>query len=221
MAIILGYAIPGVLMVLPSPYISTSAQQQVAIVIWVLFPLWVSSFQTGFYALWINNWFQNQTSQSAAELASLNLRLLRYTYGSIFVLCAFAHVATVSFSTVAWLLPMLFAPRYVAAFHPSQLLFPANPSSVGSIGEGVLNFLQWDQWLGYSAALIWAVTLYHDAQAKEKRVRSWDVLLAKIVGLIAVAGPGSAVIAVIWARDEIVLGEEVTRGEEIKPDEIS
>lgn len=205
LAVLCGYIIPGVFLTLPSPQVSTYAQQQVAIVIWVLFPLWVAGLQAGLYALSTNLLSAERPPQSTAELGAENIRSLRLMYASAFGLCLIAHIAILSLSMISFVFPMLFAPGYPSAFHPLRLMFPANPSTASSIGEGSMNFLQWDQWIGYSAALLWAMTQHQNARSKKETVQGWMVLLAKVAGLTAIAGPGGALIAVTWARDEFLL----------------
>ncbi|KAI4134013.1 MAG: hypothetical protein LQ347_001878 [Umbilicaria vellea] len=205
LAVLFGYIIPGVFMTLPSPQVSTYGQQQVAIVMWVLFPLWVAGLQAGLYTLFTNLVSAKLPPKPTTELGAENIYSLRLVYASAFGLCSIAHIAIISLSMVSFVFPMLFAPGYPSAFHPLRLIFPANPSRASSIGEGSMNFLQWDQWIGYSAALLWAMIQHQNARSKNETARGWMVLLAKVAGVIAIAGPGGALIAVTWARDESVL----------------
>lgn len=99
---------------------------------------------------------------------------------------------------------MIFAPNYASAFRPERLLIPpVSRTAASSLGEGDLSFMKWDQLIGYACMLVYATMTYRQAQAKLGVRGSWG-LYAGAVGGCMLAGPGGVVLAINWAKDELL-----------------
>ncbi|KAI9785097.1 MAG: hypothetical protein M1816_000508 [Peltula sp. TS41687] len=207
----LGYIIPSIIIALPSPNVVSHDFQQAVIAVWSFFPIGVAVIQALLSRVTSSTSpVDRQSPQSPAELAAASLRVMRPVYTLAFAGSAIFHIATATLSLTALLFPTIYAPGYATALHPSHVSLPANTAQVGTIGQGVLRFMQLDQWIGYSAVLLWASTMYRSASVG--KVSGWKHsfnLLMTTLGLAVVAGPGGAAVGLVWARDEMVLGEVV------------
>jgi hypothetical protein len=77
-----------------------------------------------------------------------------------------------------------------------------------NMAVGILNFFQYDQYIGSTAAIIWAVALHVKARKRAMSLESWLWLAGEIFGISVVAGPGAALVSLIWNRDELVLSDD-------------
>lgn len=89
---------------------------------------------------------------------------------------------------------------------------------IPSISDAVLAFLQWDLLTGSLAVLVWAVTLRVQAQAKGFWAYEWVKGSVKVAALVCVSGPVGAAAAILWERDELVLGRGIVNESERKND---
>ncbi len=209
-SILLGLIVPSILMCLPAPNVVTFPQQQMLILIWQAFPLWVSLWQFILSIMSSAIGFETSSHRSAADRKAGVLRTLRPTYLFAFTFSSASHVATLTLSITSLLCPAVFASGYPSLFHPIQIFVPLSPFStakVSSIGEGSLSFLQYDLIIGSAASILWALVLNRNAHKETIGLEGWASLLAKTLGLTVFAGPGSAMVWLMWARDEHVLGD--------------
>ncbi|KAK2749202.1 hypothetical protein FQN57_006817 [Myotisia sp. PD_48] len=208
----LGYIIPSIFFGLPSPNVISYASHQAAIAVWTPFAVWVGVSQRVLSTISSTIFPSKKSStQLPSDIAASSLCALRYVYGFFFIGSALVHIATVTISITAVLFPMIFAPGYAEFFHPSHLLFPSNLSHVDTIGKGVQNFMQWDQIIGYSSVLIWAGTMYWNGHVgKLSGLKDFILVTARVLLYTVLAGPGGAALALLWHRDERVLGELAT-----------
>ncbi|KZF21035.1 hypothetical protein L228DRAFT_262102 [Xylona heveae TC161] len=210
-SVILGVVIPSVLACLPAPDFFSYATQQNFIALWQAFPLWITLSQLILCAVLSPILPAKERSyRSAAERNAVVLRCLRTVYFGAFALAALAHVASVTLSVAPILFPNVFVSEYRAAFHPLRAFAPVAPwtkDTIVSLGQGALRFMQWDEIVGCTATLIWALVLNRNAHAGRISPHGWFDLALKVVGLTILTGPAGAVIALIWGRDELVLGD--------------
>lgn len=101
------------------------------------------------------------------------------------------HVRTVTISLSTLSFPAIFTPGYIEEFAPANLLFPRN-TTVSTIGAGVLHFMQWDQWIGYSAVLIWAVSLRRGSY--KHGPTTWALSALEVILGSILLGPGGATV---------------------------
>ncbi len=212
-SIFLGFVGPNLLMCLPSPTWVSYEMRQVFMSLWQIFPVGVSLIQLALSKLLSNtSWFQRQ-HQSSADRDAFLLRHLRRTYLLAFIYASTTHIAAWTLSLSALVFPSIFQPQIASSFHPARVFLPPSPfntAKVASVGEGLLDFLQYDESVGSLATLLWTVVVYHSARGGW---RSWSeplALLGKIAGVWVVAGPASATLLLLWERDELVLGGGTT-----------
>lgn len=72
---------------------------------------------------------------------------------------------------------------------------------------GIQNFFQYDQYVGSGAALVWAVTLNCNSRKGRMTWRHCISLLGEILGVGLIAGPGGALVSLMWNRDERIMGD--------------
>lgn len=211
LAVTLGAIVPSILACLPAPSIVSYSLQQDLVSFWQLFPVWISLSQLvlmTFSSFILPS--KEQTYRSAAERNAVLLRSLRRTYIFIFAVSSLSHIASLTLSITPLILPSIFAPGYHSFFHPLRVFLPKSPleiTPISSLGEGALLLLQWDELIGSGAMIVWAMVLNRNAHAGKVTWGGWLSLLVKVTGLTAVTGPGGAVVALIWGRDELVLGD--------------
>ena len=116
-------------------------------------------------------------------------------------------------SLTSILLPIIFNPAIVPSLHPARVFWPPPPTSVLKVAcfaDGMHIFLQYDELIGFIAALVWALALNRNGHGNSTKAAfgpaGWLRLLAKVAAITLVAGPGSAMVALVWERDEYVLG---------------
>ncbi|KAI9800936.1 MAG: hypothetical protein M1833_003073 [Piccolia ochrophora] len=211
----ISYLIPAIFIALPSPSVTSFSTHQAVIATWQVFPLVILVTQFLLSTL-LAPLLRPDTKYSSS--AARNFRCLsglRYVYAFAVVCSAVPHIAALTLSLSTILFPSIFRRDIVAALHPARVFYPTSPFStvpVPDVGEGFLHFLHWDEYIGGLAVLLWAAVLYRNAHAGRAAWGGWLPLLVKTAGLLAVVGPSSTTVALIWARDEMVLGD-VEEGE--------
>ncbi|ORY03479.1 hypothetical protein BCR34DRAFT_492387 [Clohesyomyces aquaticus] len=200
LSITLGYIVPSIFIGLPAPTIQSYASQQAAIAVWTPFPAWVALFQV--LLTWCDSKLSSSSTVGRSETSKAYQAALRRVYIFAITGSAFIHIGTITTSMSTVLFPAVYSPIIRSEFAPAHLLFPDN-ASVDTIGAGVLTFMQWDQWIGYTAVLAWALKLLWEVRAFAGAAfvtRVWQVL--ETVGTTLLLGPGSAAVLLIWKRDE-------------------
>ena len=212
-SILLGYVIPSILIGISSPNVASYASQQAAIAVWTPFPVWVGLAQLIFTWCGANLSASKSTALSSSGGShETYLRALRRVYLFALVCSALVHVGVVVISMSTMIFPAIFTTSIHSEFMPTNILFPKN-SQVDTIGAGVLNFMQWDQWVGYIALLTWVLKL--DQSDQDSAARSWKAWLwrgLEIVFSVALLGPGGAAVLFVWRRDELGWSEEQQSG---------
>lgn len=203
--IVLGYLLPAVAMILPSPTRLSYDSKQTALILWNIFPLLIFTIQTTLAKV-VPNLMRARVLKTGEEIKSRqHLAATRWMY-AIALTCSFAsHVAilTISFSTV-WL-PMLWREIYIANLSPARLFMPPVNFSVGqTVGDGVRSFMLWDQVFGYATVGLVMLLQLQNALRSTGRSFYWlGSVLAALLGSI-VLGPGSSCLILSWIRDEIL-----------------
>ena len=201
-------------MSLKSPAYVSADFKQVAISIWGgAFPLIILPIQMLLTA--ITKPFlpaSLTTSPQSAQDSRFLLHAVRFTYLSALLMTLFAHFSTIFLSLSTIVFPMLFAPEFASAFHPSALLFPTfSWQAPASMGTATAAFMQWDQIFGYAAVLWLAGQNWFEMREVAFGMGAGGVLgflrfVACVLGLCVAVGPGGAFLCITWARDEVLLG---------------
>ena len=211
-SVFIGYALPGLLMALPSPTYSSFHTHQLYIAVWQIFPLLITLTHLLLSTLSTVVVPAKPFYSSAFARNQALLRSLRVVYATALSISTIAHISSLSISFGSLFVPAMFRPDILPSLHPLQVFVPASPISpppAKSLGDGFHTFLKFDELIGFTASLIWAIALARNARGPAfLGVTGWSSLLARVVGLTLVTGPAGAVITLIWGRDEEVLGGE-------------
>ena len=206
LSVAIGFVGPAILMSLSAPSIITLGMKQNSMMLWQVFPLTVGILQ--YFLSFIYDFFSQPVSRQGFNPAR-SLSALRSAYLAAFIYSSVTHVATIAIMALNVLFPPLFAPQYQDVFAPSRVLSPAGYTSryqAGKIGEGMMLLLQFDEQASGAALMIWAVTLYLQADRSSKSLSRWATLVGRLLLANILAGPSGVAVTAIWARDELILG---------------
>ncbi|KAL2012375.1 hypothetical protein VTN00DRAFT_5093 [Thermoascus crustaceus] len=204
---VVGYILPTVAMCLPAPSIISFDTKQAFHAAWQPCPLYISFLATGANLLFSRLF----TTRDNDDDGQAGLRALRRVYAFAFACATIPHVAAWMISLASVMFPVLFNTGLVAHLHPQRVFVNALPWSglrVSTIGEGALRFLQWDNVIGSTGILLWAVAMYATAHREVGIKLSWIKLGVKIGLLALVSGPVGAAVGLMWERDEVIFSKE-------------
>lgn len=210
-SIAMGYILPAVLLALPAPSVLTFDQKQIFMAVWQVFPVWVDVLQLGtpFLVSMVSN-TQKKSATSPTKASSGYIRAVRCVYLFALILAGFTHISAMTLALTSELFPGLFAAKYVGVFNPSNVFFPSTISmttQMSSIGRGALLLLQYDGLVGSASLVLWASALFVRAYGRRRSFDRWLSFAAMIILLTALVGPVGCVVALLWARDELVLSD--------------
>ncbi|KAF2803638.1 uncharacterized protein BDZ99DRAFT_491664 [Mytilinidion resinicola] len=198
-ALAFGFIAPSIIMAIPSPSLVSNRFQQLAVVVWNVFPLLVFALHKTFSFLLPKRGFLKQTSPIS------HLKAIRLTNAFVLAVSFAVHVAVSSLSLATVFFPALFAPGYADELSPASVFAP--PIAIiqsKTTGEGLRSFLLWDQVFGYSIMLIVALMQLETVAKVKRKTFSWVKTIPLVLVGAVVAGPGSVCLVVSWVRDEIL-----------------
>lgn len=201
-------------MCLPAPSIISFDTKQAFHAAWQPCPLYVSFLAMGANLLF-SRFF---TTRDDGDDGQAGLQALRRVYAFAFACAAIPHVAAWTISLASVMFPVLFNREFVARLHPRRVFVNALPWSdlrVSTIGEGALRFLQWDNVIGSTGILLWAVAMYATAHREVEIKLNWIKLGVKIGLLALVSGPVGAAVELMWERDEVVFSKTGLKQHEV------
>lgn len=231
---VVSYALPLILMGLPSPVLVSNGFQQWAIVAWNAFPLLLlAAVKVGeplvsaiFSRQSSPSWFghdKNDSSSSVQTSASQHLRTVRWL-GAGAVAVGFAmHIAVAAVSFSAALFPAIFAEGYAEALHPMELAMPPVAiTPAQGVGDGIWGFMVWDQVAGFTIVLLVMLAQLRTAVLQTQMAQlngvgggykdfSWTLGAFGALVMSLAMGPGAAIMVVSWARDEVLYGMQTSR----------
>ena len=189
-------------MSLPAPSVVDFKTKQSLIALWQPFPIWVAILQQIFGRTF------GTPDHTAKENSSMTLNTLRPVYLSLVIFAAYTHAATVTIMMISTLFPNLFASGYVGVFSPSKVFLPEDFTGsirVHNMGSGLHEFLKYDEIIGSTAVILWVTFLYTQAHSQGRAFNKWPQLVLAIGSLTVLTGPGGCAVALMSARDELVL----------------
>lgn len=208
-SVVIGYILPAVLLALPAPSVLTFDHKQILMAVWQAFPIWVDVLQRAIPFLVSNaSNARRKPSTFPAEASSEYIRAVRYVYLFALMLAGSTHISAMTLATTSKLFPALFAAEYVGVFNPSKVFLPSTISmttQMSSIGHGALLLLQYDGLTGSASLVLWASVLFVRVYSRRRMFDWWLSFAAMVVLLTALVGPVGCVVALLWARDELVL----------------
>jgi hypothetical protein len=199
---------------LPSPTVVSDEFRQWSIVVWNTFPLLMLVIVAA----------GNRVLDAAIpptpapKLQQAHLRVVRWL-GFVSIAVGFAlHVSVASLSASTVLFPTLFNEKYGRQITPSTLGgVPLSLASGKTVGDGIRGFMYWDQVVGYSLVLlVFLAQLRNAIRVSNLELLGWKTLVAASTLFSLLFGPGTAVLAVSWLRDEVLFGQVATEEGELK-----
>ncbi|KXJ87202.1 hypothetical protein Micbo1qcDRAFT_208234 [Microdochium bolleyi] len=199
-----------VLMALPGEgprALVSSHLHQALIALWNMFPLVVGASQTALerlVPLWADRVAGDAGGQEEDERVVAS-RASRRAYALALFITVASHLGLIVLTASAWLFPQLFSPAGIAAVQAGTLWrLPLSHATTASLGPGILQFMQWDSLVGFTALLVQVTT----ESTSRACTSGWRAQGAVLVVAAAVAlGPGSAALLVRWADDEEALAK--------------
>ena len=202
----LGVIFPSVLCALPAPSVISYDHKQLFMSIAQEFPISTSLLQQLFKRA--IRFLMPSIYLSTHPSEQHHLWVLRVVYSFALLIATIVRISVLTVSITSVLFPMLFASQYVESLAPSMIFIPAAVSShqkMSSIGSGFLLLLQYDELVGSGSALLWAIVLFAGTWNRGKTALHWFSLLAGCSLMVLLAGPTGCAVALIWARDELVI----------------
>jgi hypothetical protein len=197
-SVFLGYVIPSILMILPTPNVVSAVAHQRYIAVWQAFPI------CNVVAHWTIKALTGTPSKTPAPSGAAYLASANQIYTSTIVLCAVTHLPVLAIT----LLPSSFFPWDSAIFTTTftNVFIPHLPllsQKVPDLTTGVHTFLQWDVHIGLTAFVLWAFLLHRTAIPTGSSV----ALGVRIAVWTLVAGPIGAVAMLLKQRDAALVQE--------------
>ena len=211
-SIIIGNILPSILMAIP---VSSPVLHQWLGGFWQGFPVWIILLQ---YAFTLRSPRSSHATReddpsSDCEQNTVGIRIgetkaLHGAYAFAFGVSAATHLATFGIFGARKFFPSLFSPtlNFRDVFLPPIFYSRAH---MKNMAIGIQNFFQYDQYVGSTAALVWAVTLHCNSRKMSMTGMHWMWLLGEILGIGLIAGPGGALVSLMWNRDERVIGDNM------------
>lgn len=133
-----------------------------------------------------------------------SMEYIRMTFSFLILVSGLTHIHAWSLSLTATYLPSIFEPRISSFLDNRVAFFPStlNPSSAAS--ASIANSVQYDEIIGGSALFIWVFILYVLAKWQRGERLGARIWAQMIFGTL-VAGPATGAVALIWARDEMLM----------------
>ena len=211
-AMVIGFALPTVLVALPAPAILPHDRKQLFIALWQFFPLSVSVLQQGTSFI-LKALARSRTIPTGSQRQSM--RALRVLYAMLLVAAAFSQISTIQLVAISNMFPGWFTLEYQRMFRFFDVFVPkaiAASTKMDSIGSGAHLLLQYDELIGSTSMVLWSLAQF--AQIRERTGRSPDMLRVGILSLstLAITGPLGLTVALVWARDELVFAQATSNG---------
>jgi hypothetical protein len=147
--------------------------------------------------------------KSASDRNASLLKLLRSAYVGIIGLSALHHIPTLTLIFGTKLYPTLFAPATIKDLTLTNFFVPTFDIIPGTVKKATIleaadAFVKYDYYISSLSAVVWALVLHKNASNGKGFVKT---VVYTALGVIA-GGPVAAVGALLWARDETVLGAQ-------------
>ncbi|KAK2877273.1 hypothetical protein FQN49_001278 [Arthroderma sp. PD_2] len=133
---------------------------------------------------------------------------LRGAYYFAFICSTIPHVVLILTSFAVTLLPFAGLEKYRGDLHLSQvftLAFPWSAPPVESVEEGLLRFLQWDDFVGGACMLLWSIALYIRRCEQERVHITYPAVWMEALASSVIFGPFATAISFLRERNEVQL----------------
>ena len=217
-SLVVGYALPAVLLSLPAPSILTYDQKQTFLALWQAFPIWFEVLQQVFSFVFAK--VRDRTSVSPASLQNpvrRTIETMRSVYMFVLAIAGVTRITTIMLSMTSKLFPAVFSQEFRGVLDPSNVFQDRSffaSDKMDSIGAGAFQFLQYDEIFGSVALIFWSLTLYLNMYLSTTTFDSWKALKVFSAFTVSTAlfGPCGCAVCFIWARDELVFAAKEKYG---------
>ena len=213
LAMIIGFVVPTVQMVLPAPSVLSYDAKQGLIAFWQFFPLYVGVAQMIISSAIRSFRGADGKGKEAAQKSIWSMRLL---YGFLMLCGARDQLSTIHFVALAHAFPALFIPEFRGVWNIWNVfvqkgITPAE--KMDSVGSGAFMLLQYDENIGNVALILWAFVMF--LGARRATAQSWDWIGVTILGVVIAFFTGTIGLAtaLVWARDEMVFAHTAKKEE--------
>jgi hypothetical protein len=196
----IGYVVPVVLLILPSPSPVTLEAKQISLTLWNIYPIVVSAISFTLSVMGSAIFSHGLTKKNT-------LSSTRLVYAFAFYLATITHVASWSISLSSLLFPTLYSSEILLDLHPAKVFLPIFSHEATPWPLGMHRLLQWDNFVGSSGILAWATVLLLNA-FRATGGKSHTSLLLKVPFFVATSGFVGAAAVLQWERDELLLGND-------------
>ncbi|KAI1495544.1 hypothetical protein F5X99DRAFT_422837 [Biscogniauxia marginata] len=221
-SLLIGYVIPAVLMSLP--FFSNFLHQWFG-GLWQGSPVWAMVLQKAFTAYYSkrqttpsrrNSQYELKVEKaegtgglcaSQTQLENGSSVYLSKVYSFAFICCIASQLGPLILVTVVALCPTIFPPQLREVWTISEVFVPPlfyTSKKMESMGSAMHGFLQYDQYVGSTAAVIWSSVLYINSRRTPLNGKGWLRLAFVITGFSLCAGPAGAVVWLMWEREQLL-----------------
>lgn len=215
LAMVLGYIVPTILISLP---FTSPVLHQWLWGLWQGFPLWVTLIHHALRIVYqkarrveiISELGRSKSTRPAVN-ANEETKMLYRAYVFAFGISAATHIATFSTLCTRKLFPALFTPLAQRTLNFTDVFLPPTfytNAPMENLAIGIQNFFQYDQYVGSTAALAWAAALHCNSRTMQMTLKHWAWLAGEITCVGVCAGPGAALVTLMWNRDERILCDD-------------
>lgn len=200
-SILCGYILPATMMSIP--YTSPKCHQYL-VALWQVYPVWIVTFQFLFHKAFRFFSIPQRLKIKTSCIGALDSEGMNHAYRFAFALAALTNCITLGLIfSVQWF-PTPIAASNGHTITLKEVFVPSNfriESQISDMVQGAHGFFQYDQYVGSSAIIIWAMTLRFNERNGFMSARHWVQLAFEIFGYILVAGPTGALVMLLWTRD--------------------
>ena len=211
-SIIVGYILPSILMAVP---VFSPVVHQWLVGFWQGSPVWIGLLQYTWRLRDLGPGHAPHKDDSLVngERTTANDRIeetkaLHSAYFFAFSVAAATHLTTFGIIGARHLFPSLLS----STLNIRDVFVPPvfySRARMKNMAIGIQNFFQYDQYVGSTAALAWAVTLHCNSRKERMTWRHWMWLVGEILGVGVIGGPGGALVSLMWNRDERIIGDDL------------
>ncbi|KAI2623949.1 hypothetical protein GGS26DRAFT_215217 [Hypomontagnella submonticulosa] len=150
-----------------------------------------------------------RNSQSQDTLAGEQEKgLLAKAYLFAFFWCIVSQIIPLVLIAAVRLRPSMFPTHLREAWTVYNVFMPPSFWSIKemqSMARGMHDFFLYDQYVGSTAAIVWASALYVNSREASMKARNWTKLAFVVTALSVCSGPAGAVVWLMWERDQLLL----------------
>ena len=201
-AMFFGYIIPTVLVAVPMP--SRTLHQWLG-----HFWGWVPMGALPIQYLLAHRRRRRRRGAVAPNRLQDNIHELRRVYAISLAASAISHWAIIAIVVATRLRPFWFPPPMRDALTLSSVFVPplywAPARAIPTMAEGYHTMFLYQLYIGFTASLVWVTALNANGLGERRLWRSWAATACQMMVQSVVAGPGGALVSLMWRRDEEVL----------------